>query len=52
MNIVVDFVVLNGEILVNSINTNYASNNNIVNRFDVVFNQQGILLDHNNFLKM
>ena len=49
VNIVVDFVVLNGEILVNSVNTNYASNNNIVNRFDVVFNDQGILLDRNNF---
>ena len=49
VNIVVDFVVLNGEILVNSVNTNYASNNNIVNRFDVVFNEQGILLDRNNF---
>ena len=49
VNIVLDFVVLNGEILVNSVNTNYASNNNIVNRFDVVFNEQGILLDRNNF---
>jgi hypothetical protein len=49
VNIVVDFVVLNGEILVNSVNTNYASNTNIVNRFDVVFNDQGILLDRNNF---
>ena len=49
VNIVVDVVVLNGEILVNSVNTNYASNNNIVNRFDIVFNEQGILLDRNNF---
>jgi hypothetical protein len=49
VNVVVDFVVLNGEILVNSVNTNYASNNNIMNRFDVVFNEQGILLDRDNF---
>ena len=49
VDIVIDVVLLNDEIMVNSVNTNYASNNNIVNRYDVVFNEQGILLDRNNF---
>ncbi len=49
IDIVIDVVLLNGELMINYINTNYASNNNIVNRYDVVFNDQGILLDRNNF---
>ena len=37
--------------MVNSVIPNGASNNNIVNRFDIVYQDQGILLDYNTFSK-
>ena len=49
VNIVVDVVLLQGEIMINSVNTNQSSNNNLLNRYDIVFNDQGILLDKDNF---
>lgn len=51
VNILVDVVIFNGEIMVNSVIPNGASNNNIVNRFDIVYQDQGILLDYNTFSK-
>ena len=47
--VILDIVVINDEIMVNYINVNDASNNNIMDRFDVVYNNQGILFNHNNF---
>ena len=49
VNIVVDVVIINGEVLVNAVIPKQSSNNNILNRYDIVFNDQGILLDQNNF---
>lgn len=49
VNIVIDVVILNGEVLVNAVIPKQSSNNNILNRYDIVFNDQGILLDQNNF---
>jgi hypothetical protein len=49
VDIIVDVVILHGEILVNSVNMNQASNTNIINRYDTVFHNQGILLDKNMF---
>ena len=40
---------LNGDVLINYISTNDASNNNIVDRYDIVYQDQGILLNHNMF---
>tara|TARA_Y100000389_G_scaffold188824_2_gene211830 strand:+ start:407 stop:1372 length:966 start_codon:yes stop_codon:yes gene_type:complete len=47
--VILDIVVINGEVMVNYINVNDASNNNIIDRYDVVFQDQGILFNHNNF---
>ena len=33
----------------NAVIPKQSSNNNILNRYDIVFNDQGILLDQNNF---
>ena len=49
VKIIVDVVLLNGEVLVNSVSTNGASNNNIINRFDMVYQDLGILVEHNTF---
>ena len=49
VKITVDVVVFNGEILVNSISMNDSSNNNIINRFDMVYQDQGILVEHDTF---
>jgi len=47
--VILDIVIINGEIFVNFISLNNASNNNIIDRYDIVFHDQGILLNHNNF---
>ena len=47
--VILDIVIINNEILVNYINVNDASNNNIIDKYDVVFQDQGILFNHNNF---
>jgi len=47
--VMLDIVVINNEVLINYININDASNNNIIDRFDVVYDNQGILFNHNNF---
>ena len=47
--VILDIVVINNEVMVNYVNINDASNNNIMDRFDVVYNNQGILFNHNNF---
>ena len=47
--VILDIVVINNEVMVNYININDASNNNIMDRFDVVYDNQGILFNHNNF---
>jgi hypothetical protein len=47
--IILDIVIINEEIMVNFISVNTASNNNIIDRYDIVFQDQGILLNHNNF---
>ncbi len=47
--VILDIVVINNEIFVNFISLNGASNNNIMDRYDVVFQDQGILFNHNNF---
>jgi len=49
INVILDIVLLNGEILINHISTNEASNNNIINRYDMVYHGQGILIEHDNF---
>ena len=49
VDIIVDVVILHDEILVNSVNMNTASNTNIINRYDTVFNNQGILLNTDMF---
>ena len=47
--VILDIVVINNEVMVNYVNINDASNNNIMDRFDVVYDNQGILFNHNNF---
>jgi len=47
--VILDIVVINNEVMVNYINVNDASNNNIIDKYDVVYEDQGILLNHNNF---
>jgi hypothetical protein len=47
--VILDIVVINNEVMINYVNINDASNNNIMDRFDVVYNNQGILFNHNNF---
>jgi len=47
--VILDIVVINGEVMVNYVNINNASNNNIIDRFDVVYGNQGVLFNHNNF---
>ena len=46
--VMLDIVVINNEVMVNYINVNDASNNNIIDRYDVVYDDQGILFNHNN----
>lgn len=43
VNVILDIVKLNNEVYVNYITTNHASNNHIINRFDMVYQDQGIL---------
>jgi hypothetical protein len=47
--VILDIAMLQGDILLNTVSTNEASNNNIVNRFDMVYQDQGILVERNNF---
>tara|TARA_Y100000768_G_C23978615_1_gene684420 strand:+ start:1003 stop:1968 length:966 start_codon:yes stop_codon:yes gene_type:complete len=47
--VILDIVIINNEIMINYININDASNNNILDRYDVVYQDQGILFNHNNF---
>lgn len=47
--VILDIVEINDEVFVNFISLNAASNNNIIDRYDVVFQDQGILFNHNNF---
>jgi hypothetical protein len=47
--VILDIVIINNEIMVNYIHVNDASNNNIIDRYDIVYDNQGILLNHNNF---
>jgi len=49
VKVILDIVILQGEIKVNHIGINGASNNNIIDRYDIVYQDQGILLNHNNF---
>ena len=49
VKVIIDIVILNDDILINYIGLNDASNNNIINRYDIVYQDQGILLEHNNF---
>lgn len=49
VKLIADIVLFNGEIYVNSVQVNGASNNNIINRYDMVYQEQGILLEHNTF---
>lgn len=51
VKITVDVVILNGEIMVNSVAMNEASNNNIINRYDIVYQDQGILTEQDTFSK-
>ena len=51
VRIILDLIIINDEILVNFISLNNASNNNIIDRYDMVFQDQGILLNHNNFIE-
>jgi hypothetical protein len=47
--VILDIVIINKEVMVNYIHVNDASNNNIIDRYDIVYDNQGILLNHNNF---
>lgn len=47
--VILDIVIIDEEVFVNFISINNASNNNIIDRYDIVFQDQGILLNHNNF---
>lgn len=49
VRILLDIVIINDEIYVNYLNINDASNNNIIDKYDIVYQDQGILLNHNNF---
>ena len=49
VKVILDIVVVNDEPMVNYISVNDASNNNIIDRYDIVYQDQGILLNHNNF---
>ena len=49
VKVILDIVVVNDEVMVNYISVNDASNNNIIDRYDIVYQDQGILLNHNNF---
>jgi hypothetical protein len=49
VKVILDIVVINDEPMVNYISVNDASNNNIIDRYDIVYQDQGILLNHNNF---
>ena len=51
VKVVLDIIKLRDEIFVNYINLNNASNNNIINRYDIVYQDQGILLNTENFTK-
>lgn len=47
--VVLDIVILRGEVMINSIQLNEASNAYLINRFDTVYQDQGILMNHNSF---
>lgn len=47
--VVMDMVILRGEVMINSIQLNEASNPYLINRFDTVYQDQGILMNHNSF---
>jgi len=49
VRVLLDIVIVDNEIYVNLISVNNASNNNIIDRYDITFQDQGILLNHNNF---
>jgi len=49
VRVILDIVILQGEVKVNYIGINGASNNNIIDRYDIVYQDQGILLNHDNF---
>ena len=49
VRVILDIVILQGEVKVNYVGINDASNNNIIDRYDIVYQDQGILLNHNNF---
>ena len=49
VRVILDIVILQGEVKVNYVGINDASNNNVIDRYDIVYQDQGILLNHNNF---
>ena len=49
VKVIVDIVILNGEMYVNYVNINTASNNNIINRYDTKYKDRAILNYHDNF---
>jgi hypothetical protein len=49
VRVLLDIVIINNEIFINYLNINDASNNNIIDKYDIVYQDQGILLNHNNF---
>ena len=49
VKVILDIVTVDNEPMVNYISVNDASNNNIIDRYDIVYQDQGILLNHNNF---
>ena len=52
VNLILDFVIINGDTYINYINVNTASNNNILDKYDVKYKgTQGILFHYNNFDK-
>tara|TARA_A100001015_G_C14944042_1_gene693823 strand:- start:374 stop:1279 length:906 start_codon:yes stop_codon:yes gene_type:complete len=49
IKVVLDVVLLQGDLLVNTVTINDASNNNIINRYDIVYQDTGILNQTNSF---
>lgn len=49
VKVIVDVVMFRGDVYINYVNVNEASNNNIINRYDMINYNQGILQNHNNF---
>ena len=50
VKVIVDIVKFRGDVYINYINTNEASNNNILNRYDTINYNQGILDNKDNFI--